>query len=150
MKCPFCGTPDTKVVNSRPANNGDSVRRRRECEVCQARFTTFEILEKPTQGVIKRDGSRVPYSRERLLQGIEKACRKRPVTGQQIDTLVSLVEKEAFRNANQEVTTEFLGKLVLKRLKEVDQVAYLRFASVYKQFRDLEDFNSEISQLLKE
>lgn len=150
MKCPFCGERDTKVVNSRQVNDGESIRRRRHCDTCGGRFTTFEALEKAVQTVVKRDGTRVPYLRERLLQGLEKACRKRPVTMTQIDGIINYVEKEAFRGPHQEVTTEQLGSLVLKRLREVDKVAYLRFASVYKQFRDLHDFNSEIKALLKE
>lgn len=150
MKCPNCGYLDTRVINSRPANAGESIRRRRECPQCQTRFTTYEVLEKAELTVIKRDGTTVPYQRERLQRGIDKACKKRPVSEQQIEALVTGIEKDAFRNPHKEVTTEQLGKLVLKRLKELDQVAYLRFASVYKQFRDLHDFNTEIKSLLKD
>ncbi len=150
MKCPNCASPDTRVINSRPANAGESIRRRRECPVCQTRFTTYEIIEKAEMTVIKRNGSTAPYSRERLQHGIEKACRKRPVSAAQIEALVNGIERDAFQNPHKEVTTEQLGRLVLKRLKEIDQVAYLRFASVYKQFRDLHDFNTEIRSLLKD
>jgi transcriptional repressor NrdR len=150
MKCPFCGTPNSKVINSRPANAGESIRRRRSCEVCGGRFTTFESIEQAQRVVVKRDGTRVAYQRDRLIRGIDKACKKRPVTQIQIENVVNYVEKEAFKNPSQEVTTEQIGRLVLKRLKDLDQVAYIRFASVYKQFRDLHDFNTEIKTLLKE
>jgi transcriptional repressor NrdR len=150
MKCPFCNAADTKVINSRPTNGGESIRRRRACDICRGRFTTFETLEKSLQTVVKRDGSRVPFSRERLLRGIEKACKKLPVTEQQIDEVIAFVEKEAFRSTTRETSTEQIGKLVLKRLLEIDKVAYLRFASVYKQFNNLADFRDEISKLLKD
>ncbi len=150
MKCPNCASDDTRVINSRPANGGASIRRRRECPLCHTRFTTYEIIEKAEMTVIKRDGSTAPYCRERLQRGIEKACKKRPVTEAQIESIVNGIERDAFHNPHKEVTTEQLGKQVLKRLKEVDQVAYLRFASVYKQFRDLHDFNTEIKSLLKD
>ncbi len=138
------------MINSRPANGGESIRRRRECPVCEGRFTTFETVEKAEKTVIKRQGNRVPYSQDRLRKGIEKACRKRPVTQAQVDSIVHYVEREAFKSPTQEVTTEQLGKLILKRLKDIDKVAYIRFASVYKQFRDLQDFHSEIRSLLKD
>jgi transcriptional repressor NrdR len=150
MKCPACGQPDTRVINSRPANDGTCIRRRRICDACGERFTTFETIEKPQQSVLKRNGDVVPYSRDRLRRGIEKACRKRPVTAQQIDTMITAIEREVFKGNRREVSTETLGMLVLKRLKELDVVAYLRFASVYKEFRDLQDFNSEIKSLLKD
>lgn len=150
MKCPYCGTPNSKVINSRPASAGESIRRRRQCLVCGGRFTTFESIEKNQQVVIKRDGSRAPYQRDRLMRGIEKACKKRPVTTQQIDNIVAYIEKEAFKNPSQEVPTEVLGRLVLKKLKDLDPVAYIRFASVYKQFRDVHDFSTEIRSLLKD
>lgn len=147
MRCPFCSESDTRVINSRPAASGDIIRRRRECPTCEGRFTTFEQLEKTEQTVIKRDGKRMAYSRDRLFHGLEKACKKRPVTAQQIEDLVSAIEKEAFRTPAGEVTSEVLGKLVLQRLRELDVVAYLRFASVYKQFTCLEDFEAEIRAL---
>lgn len=150
MKCPFCGNPDTRVINSRPANGGTNIRRRRECPACSGRFSTLEIVEEAEKSVVKRDGRRVSYSEDQLRNGIEKACRKRPVTPEQIEGIMRYVEREAFKGPSQEVTTEQIGRLVLKRLKEVDKVAYLRFASVYKQFRDLQDFNQEIRSLLKD
>ncbi|CAN5358015.1 transcriptional regulator NrdR [soil metagenome] len=148
MKCPFCSAPDTKVINSRPANSDESIRRRRECEVCEGRFTTFETLEKTTQKVVKRDKSKVDYSRDRLLNGIEKACKKRPVTEQQVEAMVNAIEQEAFAKSG-DVTTMQLGEMVMAKLLEVDKVAYLRFASVYKDFADVEDFRSEIKALGK-
>lgn len=148
MKCPFCNAPDTKVVNSRPTDGGDSIRRRRECEKCGNRFTTFETTEKALQTVVKRDGSRVPYSRERMLRGIEKACKKRPVTTEQIDEIMVHVERVAFRENRRETSTEQIGQLILECLLEIDKVAYLRFASVYHQFNDLAAFRKEIDKLL--
>ncbi|MEO8377668.1 MAG: transcriptional regulator NrdR [Candidatus Sumerlaeota bacterium] len=150
MKCPFCSAAGTRVINSRPASGGDSIRRRRECDTCGERFTTFEAVETMQRVVVKRDNSRAPYQRDRLIRGLEKACKKRPVSQIQIENIVNYVEKEAFKSSSQEVSTEQLGRLVLKRLKDIDQVAYIRFASVYKQFRDLHDFNTEIKTLLKD
>jgi transcriptional repressor NrdR len=149
MKCPFCNAADTKVINSRPANGGESIRRRRACDVCRGRFTTFETLEKSLQTVVKRDKSRVPFSRERLLRGIEKACKKRPVTAQQIDEIIAYVEKEGFRAGSRETTTEEIGRLVLRRLRDIDKVAYLRFASVYNRFDELDQFRDAIDDLMK-
>ena len=150
MKCPFCSSAGTRVINSRPSSGGESIRRRRQCDGCGERFTTFEAVETTQRMAVKRDNTRVAYQRERLIKGIEKACKKRPVTQTQIDNVVNYVEREAFKGSNQEVTTEQLGRLVLKRLKDLDQVAYIRFASVYKQFRDLHDFSTEIKTLLKD
>ncbi len=149
MKCPHCAHTDTRVINSRSTNGGESIRRRRSCPSCGGRFTTFEVVEKAEQTVVKRNGARVPYSADRLKNGIMKACRKRPVTEAQIENIVRYVEKEAFRSPNQEVHTEKLGSLVLKRLKDVDKVAYIRFASVYRDFSSLQDFKAEIAALLK-
>jgi transcriptional repressor NrdR len=149
MKCPFCGAPDTKVINSRPTNGGESIRRRRHCEKCRGRFTTFETLEKALQTVVKRDKSRVPFSRERMLRGLEKACKKRPVTAEQIDQILAAVETEAFKGNSRETTTAAIGQLILKHLREVDKVAYIRFASVYNEFKSLKDFEQEIKALLK-
>ncbi len=150
MKCPFCNHLDTRVINSRTVNNGEQTRRRRRCPVCDGRFTTFEVVERAEQVVVKRDGKRESYMRDRLLLGLQKACKKRPVTEAQIESIINYVEKESFRTPTQEVTSEQIGKLVLKRLKDIDKVAYLRFASVYKQFTDLHDFNNEIKSLLKD
>jgi transcriptional repressor NrdR len=150
MRCPFCNAADTKVINSRPAGGGESIRRRRECEQCKKRFTTFETLEKSLQTVVKRDGSRVPYSRERVLRGLEKACKKRPVSEQQIDEVLDHVEAEGFSDTKREIRSEDIGRLVLDKLRTIDAVAYIRFASVYKQFGELKDFEAEIKWLLGE
>ncbi len=149
MKCPFCALPDTRVINSRPSAGGESIRRRRLCEKCNGRFTTFEIVERAPNFVIKRDGVRERFDPEKIRVGIDKACEKRPVTTQQIDEMAAAVESEAFAGTDREVSTEQLGRLILRKLKETDKVAYLRFLSVYKHFCDLQDFDSEIQSLLK-
>lgn len=150
MKCPFCNAKDTRVINSRPSSGGDSIRRRRECEECGNRFTTFEVVERAPFWVIKRNGVRERYDSGKLRSGIEKSCEKRNVTMEQIDRILAAVEGEAFNTAEREVKSEKLGKLVLRELREVDKVAYLRFASVYKSFCDLQDFNQEIRSLMKD
>lgn len=149
MRCPFCHHQETRVIDSRQVSTGESIRRRRECDRCSKRFTTFETIEKAQQTVIKRNGKRVPYQREQLLRGIDKACRKRPVPSRDIQEIVDYIEREVFNGPDKEVTSEHLGELVLKRLKEIDKVAYLRFASVYKDFHDLNDFNDEIKALMR-
>lgn len=150
MKCPFCGAPDSRVINSRPSAGGESIRRRRLCEMCKRRFTTFEVVERAPVSVVKRSGVREPFDADKLRSGIQKACEKRPVPAQAIDEVVAEIEGEAFANADREIPTEQIGRIILRRLKEIDKVAYLRFASVYKQFCDLTDFDSEIQSLLKE
>jgi transcriptional repressor NrdR len=149
MNCPFCGADDTRVINSRVAATGDSVRRRRECQSCHRRFTTFEYVEQFELVVTKRNGAREPFSLQKLESGLQKACEKRPVSPQTIDKMVRNIERTLMTEADREVSSEEIGRLVLKELKEVDHVAYLRFASVYKQFHDLQDFNAEIRSLLK-
>lgn len=149
MRCPFCLQPGTRVINSRQTATGESIRRRRACDNCGQRFTTFEIVEKAQQLVVKRNGQKVPYQRESLLRGIDKACRKRPVPTRVIQEIVDFIEGEVFSGPIKEVSSEQLGQLVLKRLKDVDKVAYLRFASVYKEFHELQDFNDEIKSLMR-
>jgi transcriptional repressor NrdR len=149
MNCPFCGADDTRVINSRVAATGDSVRRRRDCQSCHRRFTTFEYVEQFELVVTKRNGQREPFSLQKLTSGLQKSCEKRPVSAQTIDRMVRNIERTLMTEADQEVTSEEIGRLVLKELKDVDHVAYLRFASVYKQFHDLQDFNAEIRSLLK-
>lgn len=150
MKCPFCGADDTRVINSRPSSAGDSIRRRRECQDCSRRFTTVEYVEKVDMMVVKRNGTREPFELAKVRTGIERACEKRPVSIEQIDRIVFCVEREVLQDSDKEVSTELIGKQVLHHLKTLDHVAYLRFASVYKQFHDLQDFNAEIRTLLKE
>jgi len=149
MNCPFCGADDTRVINSRVAATGDSVRRRRECQTCHRRFTTFEYVEQFELVVTKRSGAREPFSLQKLTAGLQKSCEKRPVSPQVIDRMVRNIERTLMTEADREVSSEEIGRHVLKELKDVDHVAYLRYASVYKQFHDLQDFNTEIRSLLK-
>jgi len=149
MKCPFCGNPDSKVVDSRSAENGQVIRRRRECKECGKRFTTFERFERFPVAVIKRNGDKEPFRREKILLGLKKAFEKRPFTSQEIEDLASEIEAELRAEGKQEVPSSFVGMMVLKKLKEIDEVAYLRFASVYKNFKDVTEFQSELGQLLE-
>ncbi len=149
MRCPFCGNSDTRVINSRRTPNGDQIRRRRKCEKCAKRFTTFEYYESVEFMVAKRDHSREPYEQRKLRSGIEKACEKRPVSDDQIERIVHYVESELRNRGRREVASEEIGKLVLRKLRDIDLVAYMRFASVYKQFRDVTDFSREIESLMK-
>ena len=153
MKCKFCGNLDSKVIDSRLNENGTSVRRRRECSKCGKRFTTFEEYETIPVLVIKNDGSRQPFDREKIKRGIIKACEKRPVTLSQIEEMVSNREKERYNTLEPEISSKKIGELVMKAIKSVDQVAYIRFASVYRQFTDvsnfielLNDFKNEIEK----
>lgn len=149
MNCPFCGTSDTRVIDSRVAATGDSVRRRRECQACAKRFTTFEYIEKIEMMVVKRSGAREPFVLGKVRSGIERACEKRPVAPADIERALKSLERDLLQLPDAEVTTEEIGKRVLRLLRDMDHVAYLRFASVYKQFLDLHDFNLEIQSLLK-
>ena len=153
MKCKFCDSLDSKVIDSRLNENGTSVRRRRECTKCGRRFTTFEEYETIPVLVIKNDGSRQPFDREKIKRGIIKACEKRPVTLSQIEEMVCEIEKEINNSLEPEISSKRIGELVMKAIKSVDQVAYIRFASVYRQFTDvsnfielLDDFKSEIEK----
>lgn len=144
MKCPACGYPDSKVIDSRPVSDGSSIRRRRECLVCQKRFTTFEMLESVQIVVIKKDGSKELFDRNKLLGGILKACQKRPVNA---DDVVTDIETELQNSLRLEVPSRELGELVMERLKRIDEVAYVRFASVYREFKDLDTFLAELTSL---
>lgn len=148
MKCPFCDYSGTKVLDSRPANDNKSIRRRRECEKCQRRFTTFEMVEETPLIVIKKDGSREEFSRDKMLRGLIRACEKRPVSVEQLEAIVSEVEKELRSQAHAEVASRDIGELVMEQLYPVDEVAYVRFASVYRQFKDINMFMKELTQLL--
>ena len=143
MKCPACGYFDSKVVDSRPTPDG-SIRRRRECLSCKKRFTTYEVVETLQVFVIKKDGSKEPFDRAKLLTGVLKACQKRPINAEEI---VSDIEIELQNSLNQDVTTKEIGEMVLTRLKNMDEVAYIRFASVYREFQDLETFLAELKKL---
>ena len=149
MKCPFCGTDDDRVLDSRPARDGLAVRRRRECSSCGNRFTTYESVERASLMVIKRDGTREPYVREKLMRGVILACRKRPVSREAMERLVDAVEARLDEDYRVEVASMELGELVLGRLRDLDPVAYVRFASVYRKFDTAEQFAEELENLVK-
>lgn len=149
MKCPFCGTDDDRVLDSRPAREGLAVRRRRECSNCGNRFTTYESVERASLMVIKRDGVREPYDREKLLRGVMLACRKRPVDREAMDRLVDAVETRLGEDCRVEVASSELGEFVLQQLRSMDAVAYVRFASVYRKFDTAEQFAEELENLAK-
>lgn len=148
MRCPFCGFTEAKVVDSRASKEGDSIRRRRECLKCGRRYTTYERIEEVAQMVIKKDGRREPFDRWKVKSGILKACEKRPVSLDQVDALIDDVERALFNSSDHEVSTDTIGLAVMDRLKKLDEVAYVRFASVYRQFKDLTQFMTELKVLL--
>lgn len=148
MKCPYCDYSGTKVLDSRPANENKSIRRRRECERCSRRFTTFEKVEETPLIVIKKNGNREEFSRDKILRGLIRACEKRPVSVEQLDMIVSEVEKALRNTAVAEVDSQQIGELVMLDLHPVDEVAYVRFASVYRQFKDINMFMKELKSLL--
>lgn len=151
MKCPFCKADNDRVVDSRASEGGYAIRRRRECLECKRRFTTYEKAEQEVRlRVIKKDGSRVPYDRSRLVEGLHKACHKRPVSEETIQHIVREIEDELLANYDQEVPTTFLGTRIMDKLRQIDHVAYVRFASVYKEFKDVSEFVSEIEPMLRE
>jgi len=148
MRCPFCREGESKVVDSR-LSQPTEIRRRRECLNCGRRFTTYERIEQAPLKVIKKDGSRVPFDREKIRAGLEKACYKRPVTNEQIDEIISTVEQEIYQGFEREVPSRYIGEKVFELLKDVDQVAFVRFASVYREFKDVNDFVEELGPMLK-
>ena len=148
MRCPFCKSADTKGTDSRATDDGNAIRRRRECQKCGRRFTTYEMIEEVPLVVIKKDGSRELFDRNKILNGLLRACNKRMVTMQQLDGIVSKVERNIRNSLAQEVTSVKIGEMVLDELKAVDQVAYIRFASVYRQFADLDSFMAELKRLM--
>ncbi len=147
MKCPYCGYADGKVIDSRPTEEGNAIRRRRECLKCKRRFTTYEKVETISPAVIKQDNSRQPYDREKLLRGIMRACEKRPVSIAQMEELVDDIESELYLSMEKEVCSTEIGEKVMNRLKKLDEVAYVRFASVHKRFSDIETFMDELKKL---
>ena len=149
MKCPFCGEENTKVIDSRPAEENNAIRRRRQCEVCKKRFTTYEKVESIPLIVIKKDNIREPYDRSKIEAGILRSCHKRPVSYEQIVSAVEDVENDVFNMEQKEVSSAVIGELVMDRLKKLDQVAYVRFASVYREFKDVNTFMEELAKLLK-
>lgn len=148
MKCPYCGAEDTKVIDSRPADDNASIRRRRQCETCGKRFTTYEKLETLPLMVIKKDNSREPYDRSKIEAGIVTSCHKRPVSVEQISRLIDEIENEVFSLGDKEVPTKIIGERVMEKLQMLDEVAYVRFASVYREFKDVKTFMDEIGRLL--
>ena len=150
MKCPYCGYPDDKVVDSRPTEDGTAIRRRRECLKCKERFSTFERVETVKIMVVKKDGTRQSFDREKILNGVLKACEKRPVSIEQVEGLANDIEQYLSNSMKKEVTSDEIGELVMSKLKNLDEVAYVRFASVYKQFKDVDTFMNELKKIIKE
>ena len=148
MRCPFCDNEDTKVIGSRPIDDGKAIRRRRECEKCGKRFTTYEKVETTIIMIIKKDGSRQAFDRDKLMNGIIKACEKRPVALADIEGVVDSIERGLNNMMEKEVKSTFLGELVMEQLKDLDEVAYVRFASVYRSFKDVNTFIKEIEALV--
>lgn len=150
MKCPFCGYSESKVIDSRPTDEGERIRRRRECISCSKRFTTYEIIETVPIIVVKKDKSREAFDRVKLFNGMLRACEKRPVSIAQIENIVSSIEAELQNSLDREITSVHIGELAMEKLKELDEVAYVRFASVYRQFKDINTFMEELAKLLGE
>jgi transcriptional repressor NrdR len=149
MHCPHCGHPDTRVINSRASQKGAAIRRRRECLECGERFTTFEYIEKMPIQVIKSDGTREQFDRQKIVKGLLKACEKRGVALGTLERIADDVERTLQNTMDQEVASKLIGQLVLERLREIDKVAYVRFASVYRDFRDVSEFSQEVQALLQ-
>ncbi len=149
MRCPWCGNLEDRVVDSREAQEGTATRRRRECAGCGRRFTTYERIEEILPHVVKKDGRREPFDRKKILEGVSRACQKRPVSAEQVEALVTAVERELQELGEREIRTTAIGEAVMKRLRALDEVAYVRFASVYRAFRDVAEFMSELEHLVK-
>jgi transcriptional repressor NrdR len=149
MRCPFCRVDNDRVVDSRSGEDGSTIRRRRECLACKRRFTTYERVEETPVRVIKKDGARVPYEREKVRRGIEKACWNLNVSARQVDDMLSNVESEAFEKYEREVPSSYIGELVMRELRKANQVAYVRFASVYKEFKDVSEFMEVLEEFMK-
>ncbi len=150
MKCPFCGHEDSKVIDSRESKKGISIRRRRECISCARRFTTYEKIEEIPYMIVKKDGSRHLFDRQKLLRGLLKACEKRPIPVAKFEEIVEEIESRLQERPEKEMKASEIGQLVMERLKDLDKVAYVRFASVYREFRDVMEFKQELETLLKE
>jgi transcriptional repressor NrdR len=148
MKCPFCGEQEDKVIDSRISKDGDSIRRRRECTACRKRFTTHEKIEETLPSIIKKDGRREPFDRDKILKGLKVACRKRPISIELIETAVDKIERELQERGVKEIKSTEIGERVMRELHELDEVAYVRFASVYRSFKDIGEFMSEVKVLL--
>ncbi|MCL2151499.1 MAG: transcriptional regulator NrdR [Oscillospiraceae bacterium] len=150
MKCPYCNYSESKVVDSRPAEEGATIRRRRECLKCQKRFTTYEIMERLPLIVVKKDGSRQTFDKQKLINGMLRACEKRPVPLADLEAFVDDIEQELQNSLEREITSVAIGEMIMNGLKSLDEVAYVRFASVYRQFRDIITFKEELNKLLEE
>lgn len=150
MKCPFCSDHDSKVVDSRIGKDGTSIRRRRECLRCGQRFTTYERIEELNLVIVKKDGRREPFDRAKIIEGLEKACEKRPISVEVIENLVTELEKEFQERGDREVDSKEIGEKLINKLYGIDEVAYVRFASVYRSFKDVNQFMDELKDLLKE
>ena len=149
MRCPFCQTDNDRVLDSRSSEEGYAIRRRRECMQCKRRYTTYERLEELAIKVVKKDGIREPFSRDKIRRGLEHACWKRPLSDNQIDNVVAEIESDVYANFESEIETQQLGEMVMEHLGRLDQVAYVRFASVYREFKDVHDFVEELEPILK-
>lgn len=150
MKCPYCSCQEDKVIDSRPTDEGATIRRRRECLNCRKRFTTYEKVESLPIMVIKKDGSREPYDRDKVGKGVLRATEKRSVSADEIERMLDSIEYHISNSLEREVTSEFIGELVMEKLRDLDEVAYVRFASVYRQFKDINTFMNELKKLLKD
>ena len=150
MKCPFCGWNESKVVDSRPAEDYVVIRRRRECEKCSKRFTTYEKVEEIPLVIVKRDGRREAFQREKVINGLIRACQKRPISLQEIEKIASHVEKELYNTMEKEIDSKKIGAMVMNKLRKLDDVAYVRFASVYKEFKDINTFMEELNKLMND
>lgn len=150
MKCPFCHVDNDRVIDSRASQDAYAIRRRRECLACGRRYTTYERLEEPVVKVVKKDGGRVPFDRDRIKSGLEKACWKRPISAEQIEQTVTEIENDIYANFDSEVESRYIGELAMRHLRKLDQVAFVRFASVYREFEDVRDFVDELGPMLEE
>lgn len=149
MKCPYCGKEDTRVIDSRPADDNNSIRRRRQCDACNRRFTTYEKVETIPLVVIKKDNTRQAYDRSKIEAGVMRSCHKRPVSVAQMNALVDDIETAIFNREEKEVPSSIIGEMLMRKLKDLDQVAYVRFASVYREFKDVETFMDELKKILE-
>jgi len=150
VRCPFCGYQESRVIDSRPAEEGATIRRRRECLSCQKRFTTYEIMERMPLVVVKKDGSRQTFDKMKIINGLIRACEKRPVAVDEVQRLADDIEQELQNSLEREISSQYVGELVMGKLKVLDEVAYVRFASVYRQFKDINTFRDELNKLLNE
>jgi transcriptional repressor NrdR len=150
MKCPFCGHLEDKVIDSRLSKEGNAIRRRRECLGCERRFTTYEVIEDIMPMVIKKDGRREPFDRQKILHGLKKACEKRPISIEVLEGMVDDIERKIQESSDKEIPSSWIGEEVMRRLHSLDEVAYVRFASVYRQFKDINEFMKELKDILEE